>query len=681
MTDEQMDARLRNAGEAWRAANRQTAADVQPAEPHGLTSPMTPRPRRHRTGLFASAALVAAAFVAGASVLVANITGSGNGHGADTESAVPLEGTVWRLLGIGDHLQDSSLATLYISPDGQLVADDTCDLIGGKVSTDAGQLFVTQLDARYYNCTDSVGEVTFDVDVLTSAPHYTLGAAGSLEITGAGKTMHLVAAPDQPPPTLDRPTATGATWKLVKVTDANGADLTVAGNATFRLDRGQLRAGDTCNTLSGYAAIDWPRLDTKNLAITEIGCPQDVSATAAVVDAVLQGQPQLDTRAAQLTVHADGVGTLTYQWVPDDAVATDPANLTDRLWQLESVAGDPVADGLVLRINSDATMSGYDGCRKLDGSAQVGAGTLQVTGIPQADFSGSGCDGDLAGTFDSLLTQQPVLWRIDGGKLVLNGPGAQAFALVFTSADSTQPDLSPLTGTDWTLDTIEHGQGSDSTASTVLTQVVVRLGKDGRITISHRCYIDAADVQIGTDSLDISHKTLQSAVPCASTPDMTQEQDENQIVDEVLSGSSQWSIDNGRLRISKDGVGALVFASGQSKPATALDLVSTPWRLTQISVEQANSGSSSGSSDSKIVLTLHPDGGYQLVTGCHSYAGSATVDGTSVTFGNQRDLGGDDCLNTMAQQLVHLLDGQLTWTIDNNELTLTQGSSTATFTR
>jgi heat shock protein HslJ len=679
MTDEQMDARLRNAGEAWRTATA-PAEDITSIESHSLTTPDVPRPRRHRAGLLASAAVVAAALVAGGGVLVANITGSDNGRGADTESAAPLKGTVWRFLGFGDNLQQSSTATLYISPDGRLVADDTCDLIGGKVSNDDAQLFVTDFDLRYYNCTDSVGEVTFDVDVLTSAPHYTLGAAGTLTVTGAGKTMHLIAAPDLPPPTLDRPTASGATWKLVTVTDPNGTDLPVAGDVTFRIENGQLRAGDTCNTLTGDAVIDWPKLDTKNLAITEIGCPSDVSATAAVVDAVLQGQPQVDTRGAQLTVHADGVGTLTYEWVPADATATNPANLTDRVWQLTSVAGDRVTDNVVISIDPDGTVSGYDGCRKLDGSAQVGAGTLDITGIPPADFSTTGCDSDLATTFDSLLTQRPALWHIDDGKLVVNGPGAQAFALVFTAADSTQPAVSPLTGTDWTLDTIENGQGSDATASTVVTQVVLRFDKDGSLTISHRCYIDNAEVQIGTDTLDVSHNQAVSSIPCPATPTQQQEQDENQVVDDVLSGQSTWSIDNGRLRISTDGVGALVFTSGQSRAATLLDLVSTPWRLTQIDTEGASGGSGSGSSDSKIVLTLDPDGRYRLVTGCHSYVGSATVDGTTITFGQQRDLGGRDCLDTMAQQLVHFLDGQLTWSIDNSELTLTQGTSTATFT-
>lgn len=680
MTDEQMIARLRSAGEAWRIATDPAPDEIASVEPAELTAAPGSRPRRHRTGLLASAAIVVAALVAGGSVLIANLTGNDNRGGADTETAVPLVGTVWRFLGYGDQLQSHSLATFYISPTGELVADDACDLITGHASVDNDRLAISQPDVRYYNCTDSVGEVVFDPDLLTATPTYSLGAGGELTITGGGRTMHLIAAPDLPVPTADRPTLTGAMWKLVTVTGPDGTDHPVSGEATLRIDNGQLQANDTCNPVSGPVTVTGTQLDPGEIAVGASGCLDN--RTAPVVDGVLTHSARTMLLGATLTIGMTGQGTLGYQWVPSDTEATDPANLTGRLWQLSSVAGDPVSAGVVLNIGSDVTLSGSDGCRKLDAHAQIGAGTLSITGIPPADFPPTGCDSDLATTVDSLLTQRSALWRIDDGKLVINGAGAQAFALVFQQADRNEtsneaigltstpwrlvgakdangndlpvggnptfsvgpdgqvkgndgcnsmtgdaqladhtidfggglaitemaclddkvtataqhvdamlrgqvewsvegdqltlvkssvgtlvyqagspPPPAHLVGTKWRLTTIEQGSNANGTASSVVTRVIVVFDGSGNVTISHRCYIDQGDVQTGANTLDISHKQLQSAIPCAATPTQQQEQDENQVVDDVLSGHSTWSIDQGRLRITKDGVGTIVLTS------------------------------------------------------------------------------------------------------------------------
>src|SRR5205807_9718013 len=88
MTDEQLDARLRAAGEAWRAAN-----DPSIAVPSGLDEPLMPPGRSHphgprRTAVFAAAAVVTAALVAGAGFLLSG----GNTHKRATDAAAtPLE--------------------------------------------------------------------------------------------------------------------------------------------------------------------------------------------------------------------------------------------------------------------------------------------------------------------------------------------------------------------------------------------------------------------------------------------------------------------------------------------------------------------------------------------------------------------------------------------------------------
>src|SRR3954468_9368224 len=97
MNDEQMDARLQQAGESWRAATADVSVSAAP-EVHPLTPSGGSRTPRRRTGLFASAAVVAAALVAGGSLLVANITRDDGNRGTEMSTA-SLEGTVWGLVG------------------------------------------------------------------------------------------------------------------------------------------------------------------------------------------------------------------------------------------------------------------------------------------------------------------------------------------------------------------------------------------------------------------------------------------------------------------------------------------------------------------------------------------------------------------------------------------------------
>jgi hypothetical protein len=141
-----------------------------------------------------------------------------------------------------------------------------------------------------------------------------------------------------------------------------------------------------------------------------------------------------------------------------------------------------------------------------------------------------------------------------------------------------------------------------------------------------------------------------------------------------------WEITDGQLTITKDGVGALVFV----EQAPESSLTGTTWLFDNI--QTGNAGSASGSGTTRAMDLLFDDrDSYRLVTGCHAYQGDYTVDGSTITFSNQRDLGGDDCLDTVAQQLVEFLDGTMSWTIDSRlvdspvSLVLTKGATKAIF--
>ena len=792
MTDEQMDARLRRAGETWRTSTT-PVDEVAEVEPEGLTPPASARLRRRRTGLLASAAVVAAALVAGGSVLVANLNGGSDRRGADTEG-VALEGTVWQFVGYGDHLNDRSSSTLYISAAGRLVADDECELLSAHVDAAAESLDITGLVERYKGCVDTT-EPAFGraTDLLGSTPSYAIGADG-LTIGAGDNAMHF-AASDLPAPVLDVPTFTETDWRLVSATDANGNRSAVDGDLVFHVQGGRFKADEGCNKLSGDVTDDGSKADFKTVESTTLPCPSP-QPYQEVMQAVFQpGSVDAAVQGAVLTISRDGAGSLTYQWVPADAAGTDPSALVGHDWQLASVAGEP-ASGDVGLYAAPTELSVTYGCGAVGGIGHIGHGTLHINGIP--DGAAPGCTGEVgaqSSTIDSILAGDP-LWRVEDGKLVIaDAGGAQAFAIVFESPDAPQPADLPLAGTNWTLTkildadkrdlpvagdatllidngnhltgsdgcnsisgdvtvgkttigfgnglavtelactddqvsataeqvdhvlqgdvswsidgdelaltrtgvgtlvyqqappttkstdpsdligvtwnltTIETGSGPNAAAHSVNGVVDARIADTvkGWLSLYGGCTL--LDVQVQSGTLDIGTVDHSTRDCVSKQPDMDE-------VRAVLTGHVDWVIEGDQLTITKDGVGALVFTS-RSSVTDHLALVGTPWQLSSIDIENQNNGSGSGSSNSGIVLTVGTDGGYKLVTGCHSYAGTATVTGSTVTFAAQRDLGGDDCLNTMAKALVQFLDGAMTWSITGNELTLAQGASSATFT-
>jgi heat shock protein HslJ len=139
MTDEQMDTRLRRAGEAWRAAGVPVAEAPAESQVASLVISSTGRPRRaRRAGLLASAAVVVAALVAGGALLIANIGSGGNRHTQPPAGArtVGLVGTSWTLAAItdanGNAVPVAGGAALAFAPDNRFKGSDGCYGIGGK---------------------------------------------------------------------------------------------------------------------------------------------------------------------------------------------------------------------------------------------------------------------------------------------------------------------------------------------------------------------------------------------------------------------------------------------------------------------------------------------------------------------------------------------------------------------
>jgi heat shock protein HslJ len=340
-----------------------------------------------------------------------------------------------------------------------------------------------------------------------------------------------------------------------------------------------------------------------------------------------------------------------------------------------------IAGNANLTVDADGHLTGNDGCNSISGDVQIGDRTIE--------FPGGLAVTEMACTDDAVMaTEQFVLavlggtvqWSVDGDQLTLTRDGAGTLIFTAGTPPTSTSDPADLIGKTWTLTTIETGTGPDGVASSVSQPAKLQVFAD-RVELYGGCARYDATVADGT--MDIG-STDTSTVDCAWSMD-----DLDRIHD-ILVSRVTWRITDDQLTITKDGVGALIFARAAGNPVctsttcASHQLVGTTWNFDYIQTENANSGS--GSSTSGPIALLFDDAdSYRLVTGCHAYQGDYAVDGSTITFSNQRDLGGDDCLDTVAQQLVEFLDGPMDWTFasrlvqGSNSLVMTKGSAKAVF--
>jgi heat shock protein HslJ len=343
----------------------------------------------------------------------------------------------------------------------------------------------------------------------------------------------------------------------VRVSDAAG-DHPISGAPTLAVEHGELTTSDGCNSLSGPVAVGGQQVTLKELSSTAIGCTGTVSTTAAVIDRVFSGHTvheQVD--GTTLTIKGDGAGALVYQWIPADAQSTHPANLTGRTWHLTSVAGEPAAGTVDLRVDRGGAFASSDGCNELNGIAHVGQGSLSVNiaartqvGCPQAE------------TILSFLNQKPALWSIRDGKLLIYGGGAQAFALIYTAGDPPAPAASKtasppaLVGKRWTLSGTEvqttSSSGGSASGSSSSTPVVLIFDGRGGFRVQERCGDRSGTVVLQRRTADF---TAGHFVPhsCPPSPDPAREQHDIALVDQVLRDTATWSIEGTTLTLTKGG--------------------------------------------------------------------------------------------------------------------------------
>ncbi len=302
--DEVMDARLRAAGERWRAADA-TAPIAAPAL----------RRRRRWAPLLSAAALVIALITSGWLVLRPHSASPSSEH--RPRPSAHLSGVVWRLTGgvaADGARRHAGASVLFTIRRGSFVAVDDCTVLAGLARADGGRLQILDLVVRERGCIDQVG-MGLDPQarpVLAGPSTYSVsGRVLTLRKPGSGTLTFSVAPKSTPAPTLDVATITGRSWELHRAVEAGGRAR--AGSLAARLelrDDGSFTATDPCVTIKGDAAVDGNVLRFYNLIGRHKRCPY--GAAVPTVEQMFSVSAGWAIAGNTLTLTERGIGRLIY---------------------------------------------------------------------------------------------------------------------------------------------------------------------------------------------------------------------------------------------------------------------------------------------------------------------------------------------------------------------------------
>ena len=249
LTDDDLDTRLRAAGERFRA---------RASEPARVTPPR--HTRRRRMPLLTAAA--SAAVVIGLVVAITQLTGRSAPHGgAAPGHATPITGVHWHLTAAADAKGNSVPVTgqveLFID-NATLTANDGCNAIGGPVQLRGNELRFGNLISTAMGCLGAGEQVRVVDAVLRDTVSYAI-EGGTLTLTKPG-TGSLTYSGAKPTPTTPPDPGALATrrWLLDTIertgNGTNSAENVSTGYVLVFDAKGGFRLTETCGEMVGTVA-------------------------------------------------------------------------------------------------------------------------------------------------------------------------------------------------------------------------------------------------------------------------------------------------------------------------------------------------------------------------------------------------------------------------------------------
>jgi heat shock protein HslJ len=347
-------------------------------------------------------------------------------------------------------------------------------------------------------------------------------------------------------------------WRLVRTVDRTATVRMPGVSATLKIGSDQkLVAGDGCNSISGRAGVHPGTITFGEVVMTTMACTdRGLASAAASVDAMLSGTVRYAIHDGELTLTKAGATTLIYRTATVDAGIIDPAALVGRSWTLTGAGTGTSSTGTAssaagvseLAFDRAGGFTVRHRCYTNRGKATIGRGNAQlsdvnVQGRVRCPFATETKQGAAENKVVDAALQGAVGWSITGGQLeVVKGSTTLTF---------TRSGPSALAGAVWRLTGVRRG-----TAATLPAVGDTTFTFDNTTVTIRRCYVSAAEVDLGNQSAVVAHLRVTEALPC---PSRSGEQAQNGLIDTVLAGTVGWDVTGNQLTITKDRVGALVL--------------------------------------------------------------------------------------------------------------------------
>ena len=538
MTDEQMHARLQQAGERWRDGSTEPADHD---EPHEIAVQVSSRATRRHWMTVLSAAVVAAAVVLGVA-LVLRHDDSGRGATA-AETTTALTAVPWSLPGTN---------TTVVFAGSELSVSSGCDSATYSWRADRGRLAVDGPNAGSAcgsasgttapapaNPLDRMfpGTVSWSIhdDRLTlSRP-----GAGSVELTG--------------------PPVAGGAWKLVKVATTDWPGLPVDLGSLHVGTDGRIAWNDGCNSRDGHVRVTATTLTVTDVGGSEVHCSGD--PIVAALGAMLKGTVTYSIQQHELTLRKPGVGRLVFEDAANLS-APDPAELRAHPWTLTETetsytngnsgggSASPAASLSRVTFADDGTFTVEHRCYTDKGDVAIHNARLTLTRVTLATAIPCASNAESAGgqkendVVDRLLTGL-VTWQIAAGVLTLTKGNDSG-----TFAAPAGKGRGALVASPWTLTTIDNKVGPSSSSSSASARVVFSFTQGGASSgrWSSTAKFDDSSIAFGGWTNDRG-----------STGPQLEAADATFVYQRVLTGVVSYRITANTLTITKPGVGELVL--------------------------------------------------------------------------------------------------------------------------
>jgi heat shock protein HslJ len=303
MSDEQMDARLRSAGERWRTGT--AVAEPAAGEP---IEPIPPTPSRsHRTLAMLSAAVVVAALAIGAVLFAVDRGSDAPSAGTAVDPTRPLEGVTWT--------DARSRATVVFLPGAARIFDGCSGeqralITHGHVIRLGKPIGITSVCSELPlgpPGTEQGSEPFWRV--LERGP-FTWSLSGrTLRASANGLTITLTTSG------VRAPAIKAQTWVLARFNDPSGNThrATVHAKLTFDAAHG-FTASDTCNQLSGTVHRTLASITFSGVTMTERFCALSADSAIPVSDKLLRGTTRYEIRGDELILSRPHyAGSLVYR--------------------------------------------------------------------------------------------------------------------------------------------------------------------------------------------------------------------------------------------------------------------------------------------------------------------------------------------------------------------------------